>query len=308
LLLNKNATKHNITDALERMSVAVGPNDIFLFTWNGHGSEVPDINGDEAQWDQNDTYDEVICPYDIEKNNDTFLNVITDDELGYYFSNIHAKGKCLIFESCLSGDLVDKKTSNIEDVQIYHEGRELTLFETDFLQEIMHPKTLDVNDNNTIVIMSTLPDVIGLASYLTQSPLLYSVAKTISHSENSDNNHDGYLSAEEIFQTSRPLTLIQSALFYLNLYFFTLIYIPLIYKFFISHFLTLFPPLLQQYYLKTWEKILSKPIAYITYTTFIFPVILIFQQLFTKAFFGHYAFNWPNMQDDYPGELPLVQL
>src|SRR4030042_6235716 len=42
LLLNENATRQHIIDALVMMSAMVGPEDMFLFTWNGHGSEVAD--------------------------------------------------------------------------------------------------------------------------------------------------------------------------------------------------------------------------------------------------------------------------
>jgi hypothetical protein len=32
------------------------------------------------------------------------------------------------------------------------------------------------------------------------------------------------------------------------------------------------------------------------------------QQILLKLCTGHYLLNWPNMQDDYLGDLPLVQL
>jgi len=297
LLLNENATKQNITHALEMMSTMVRPNDIFLFTWNGHGSEVPDIDGDEVQWDPHDTYDEVICPYDTNKINDNFTNVITDDELGYYFSNIQGKGKCLIFESCLSGGLVDQKTSNTEGMENYRVGGEPTLFETDFALDITRPGTMDVNGNNTIVMMSTLPHTLGLVTFLTHSPLLYSIATAITNSEKYDNNHDGFLSAEEVFRISRPMTLIQSSFRYVFIWIFAYLY----YKFLLYPLISLLFPLLRQFI----DTILPKPVIL---ATCVLPFSIMIAQKLIKYITGYYFLNWPNMQDDYPGELPLVQL
>ena len=91
LLLNSNATKDNIVQALIQISEILGPDDIFIFSWNGHGSKVLDVDGDEAFFDPDDTYDEIICPYDIEKTDDSFVNALTDDELDILFSNICSK-------------------------------------------------------------------------------------------------------------------------------------------------------------------------------------------------------------------------
>jgi len=299
LLLNKNATKQNITHALEMMSTMVGPNDVFLFTWNGHGSEVPDSDGDEAQWDPHDTYDEVICPYDINKINGNFTNVITDDELGYYFSNIRGKGKCLIFESCLSGGLVDQKTSNTEGIENYRAEGETTLFEADFRRDITHPGAMDVNGNNTIVMMSTLPRTLGRATVSTHSPLLYSIASAIKNGEKYDKNNDGFLSAEEIFRIARPMMLIQSSFIWL----FYWVSVYLFFKFDLYNLYSFLPRLVKTYH--QIDTIVPVPILTATCAFLLFYMI---QQILQKNRTGHYLLNWPNMQDGYPGELALIQL
>jgi hypothetical protein len=112
LLLNENATKNNITTALEYMAGIVRPEDYFLFSWSGHGTAVNDTDGDEAQRYPGDSLDEVICPYDMMKVNDAWINMITDDELGSYFSNITCKGMTLIFDCCLSGGMVNRTGTN----------------------------------------------------------------------------------------------------------------------------------------------------------------------------------------------------
>jgi hypothetical protein len=176
-----------------------------------------------------------------------------------------------------------------------------TLFETDFLRDITHPGTLDVNGNNTIVIISTLPDTLGLATFLTFSPLLYSVAKTITNGKKYDKNNDGFLSAEEIFRIAWPPTLIQSSFMWIFLFIYDWSSTYLYYKFILYPHLSSLPPFIK----KIYDRLLPKPIVIVTFT---FPFSYLFFQIFSKYIYGHYALNWPNMEDDYPGELPLVQL
>jgi hypothetical protein len=107
LLINETATKQNILNALDWLKEKAGENDIILFSFGGHGSDADDTNGDES-----DGMDEVICPYDCYRDETTgeLINYITDDVLGLKFDEIgnkNVKGMYLIFDSCLSGGLVD---------------------------------------------------------------------------------------------------------------------------------------------------------------------------------------------------------
>jgi hypothetical protein len=296
LLLNENATRQNIIHALEMMSMLVGPNDIFLFTWNGHGSEINDTNGDEAVWNPDDTYDEVICPYDTIKSDGNLTNVITDDELGYYFSNIQGKGKCLIFESCLSGALIDQQISKIKN----SERKKTSLVKTIFSRVTTNPETMDVNGENTVVIMSTLPSTLGRATFTTHSPLLYSIATIVENSKRYDRNNDGFLSVEEIFQKARPRMLIQSSFYWIFLWISGYISFKFdmydIYTSLLPHFVKLY---------RLYETLV--PIPILSATGFLLFVYL-GQQLHFKLGTGHYLLNWPTMQDNYPGDLPFVQL
>jgi len=70
------------------------------FHYSGHGSQVRDFNGDEA-----DGIDEIIVPVDYRNN-----GFITDDEI----FNIIKKSKCktvLLFDSCHSGSICDLQWS-----------------------------------------------------------------------------------------------------------------------------------------------------------------------------------------------------
>lgn len=272
LLLNEDAAKQKIIDAFEQMAVIVGPEDIFLFSWSGHGSKVLDDDGDESSIDPNDEYDEVICPFDIEYVDGNLTNFIRDDELDRYFSEIHAKGMCLIFESCLSGGLVDKDKT----------------FEKDLSSSGAY--VLDIDEDNRVVIMSTLPGTLGRASYLTGFPLIASLAYAFNgHANDLDNN--GFISVEEAFKTARLLTFAQSS----GIYAFNWIYTYYIYK---NEMYRGFGGLMG---------LLFGEYPAIVATLVTLRLFIQIQQMI-KSINGHYLLNWPNMRDDYEGDLPIIAL
>ena len=71
------------------------PGDYALFYYSGHGTQIPDQNGDEA-----DGKDEAIVPYDA---GNTIESYITDDQLGAWTSQIKAAETLVILDSCHSG-------------------------------------------------------------------------------------------------------------------------------------------------------------------------------------------------------------
>lgn len=272
LLLNEDASREKIIDAFGQMAEIVGPDDIFLFSWSGHGSQVLDDDGDESRVDPDDEYDEIICPFDTEYVDGNLTNFIRDDELDMYFSEINAKGMCLIFESCLSGGLVDKEGS----------------FENDLSSGGVNE--LDINGNNRVVIMSTLPNTLGRATYLTGFPLIASLAFTFDKPK-SDLDNDGFISGEESFKIARPLEIIQSS----GIYAFNWIYTYYIYK---NEMYRGFGGLMGLFFG-------DYPAVVATLMT----IRLFFQiQNISKSFNGHYLLNWPNIRDDYEGDLPIIVL
>lgn len=96
-ILDKNATKKAMVDAIEGMVALTGKDDISVITYSGHGTWVPDGDGDEA-----DGRDECLCPWDI----GTTGEVITDDELYEVFGS-RKWGARIIFisDSCHSGSV-----------------------------------------------------------------------------------------------------------------------------------------------------------------------------------------------------------
>lgn len=97
-LLDAKATKANIVKGIKSLLTATGPGDSVVIQFSGHGSYVPDENGDEP-----DEQDECICPYDI-ATADGSGNYITDDELFQLYSLRHKDSRLVILsDSCHSG-------------------------------------------------------------------------------------------------------------------------------------------------------------------------------------------------------------
>lgn len=93
-LLDKAATGTGMRNAIARVISAAAAGDLVVVQYSGHGSFVPDDNGDEP-----DGTDECLCPHDIRTN-----GPITDDELSELFS-ARAAGAKVVFlsDSCHSG-------------------------------------------------------------------------------------------------------------------------------------------------------------------------------------------------------------
>lgn len=93
-LTNEDATGEGIRDAMREMISRIKRGHTGVITYSGHGTWLPDADGDEA-----DHRDEAICPVDLWDR-----GVITDDELFTIFS-ARPYGSRLVFisDSCHSG-------------------------------------------------------------------------------------------------------------------------------------------------------------------------------------------------------------
>lgn len=92
-LLDKQATRVNVIQAVQKFSQLPGPGEWYVGHYSGHGSQIPDRNHDEK-----DRKDEVIVTAD--------LNYIVDDEFPALISHRNSQAKILqVFDSCFSGDM-----------------------------------------------------------------------------------------------------------------------------------------------------------------------------------------------------------
>jgi hypothetical protein len=106
-LINEQATKKNILSALDALYNKAADGDVVVFHFSGHGQQIQDDNGDEA-----DGYDEALIPYDAKGMYDPVSykgqNHLRDDELGAKLSLIRAKigskgSLVVIVDACHSG-------------------------------------------------------------------------------------------------------------------------------------------------------------------------------------------------------------
>ena len=91
VLLTKKATRANVLAGLRKAAKACKAGDFFFLSYSGHGGQVPDTSGDEAD----DKQDETWCLYDGQ---------LIDDELYVELSKFAAGVRVLVLsDSCHSG-------------------------------------------------------------------------------------------------------------------------------------------------------------------------------------------------------------
>lgn len=97
-LLDGQATRTAVQDAVKKAAQKLGDGDIFLFTYAGHGGQVPDFDGDESGSPDRDTLDETLCLFDGQ---------LIDDELHRLWAEF-AEGVRIVtvFDCCHSGSMV----------------------------------------------------------------------------------------------------------------------------------------------------------------------------------------------------------
>lgn len=89
ILIDERATREALDDAFERAADIVGPNDVFLFFFSGHGGQLRSSNPMEI-----DGLDETLVLYDDQ---------IRDDELGDLLLKIDSRLSVVVLDACYSG-------------------------------------------------------------------------------------------------------------------------------------------------------------------------------------------------------------
>jgi hypothetical protein len=88
------ANTTDVLDAIGAVAADLKAGDIFLFTYSGHGSQVPDKNGDE-----DDARDETLCLFD---------RMLVDDELRAAWHEFKSGVRILVIaDSCHSGTIAE---------------------------------------------------------------------------------------------------------------------------------------------------------------------------------------------------------
>ncbi len=92
VMLTKKGTRANVLGAMRSAAKALVAGDLFFMTYSGHGGQVPDVNGDEP-----DKQDETWCLYDGQ---------LIDDELYFELARFASGVRILVLsDSCHSGSV-----------------------------------------------------------------------------------------------------------------------------------------------------------------------------------------------------------
>jgi hypothetical protein len=100
LMLDEEATYSSILAALEQLVKSSQRGDSIVWQYAGHGTQVPDVNGDEAGGDS-PGQDEAICPIDLQAG-----HMVTDDEIGAIIQQLQpGVAFTMMMDCCHSGTL-----------------------------------------------------------------------------------------------------------------------------------------------------------------------------------------------------------
>ncbi|HHH37207.1 MAG TPA: caspase family protein, partial [Epsilonproteobacteria bacterium] len=123
VLFNSEATLDNVRRAL-RSYQNLSSNDSFFYYESSHGTQVPDVNGDEE-----DKKDEAFVLYDAEFGSSGIMNssgLLIDDELESMLSGIPAK-KVMFADACHSGTMYKGLNSRLKSKTVrlspYYRGK-----------------------------------------------------------------------------------------------------------------------------------------------------------------------------------------
>jgi hypothetical protein len=101
VLQDARATKRNILRTFRSWLIdSTRPGDRVVFYYSGHGSQVPDRNGDEK-----DGQDETLSPHDTGVESKQLTNQVTDDEVHGLLAQLEGRSVTLIIDSCHSGTI-----------------------------------------------------------------------------------------------------------------------------------------------------------------------------------------------------------
>lgn len=94
IVVDYDATKKRMQTEIEKLIAKAKPGDVLLVHYSGHGSNVPDKSGDEA-----DHRDEIVCPTDLD-----WKDPLLDDWLRTQFDKLSPKvNLTVIMDCCHSG-------------------------------------------------------------------------------------------------------------------------------------------------------------------------------------------------------------
>ena len=99
VVLSGEATRQGVLSGLDWLASASSEGDVCVFYFSGHGSQLPDDDGDES-----DKQDEILCPTDFKLTSETSgSGYIRDDELNDIAKRFADRQFVSVFDCCHSG-------------------------------------------------------------------------------------------------------------------------------------------------------------------------------------------------------------
>lgn len=184
VLVNEEATFENILNAFYWLANVSDSEDIVVFYYFGHGTEINDDDGDE-----DDGYDEALIGWEC-----NLKACITDDMLSELLDNITAEGMAIVLDCCLSDELIDNQLQSSSQ-------RKLSIYQDELSN--------DISENDRVILTSAYGDGLSLAIFGIGSICSLYLSSAVSEVSFMFLNDD-VLTAEEIFQFAK----IETTLFY----------------------------------------------------------------------------------------------
>ena len=94
-----NVYRQQFADGMAWLKTAAKPSDFVIIYYSGHGAQIPDDDGDEA-----DGLDEAFVPYDLQFRKDINL-LVRDDEFASWVGALQTNAVLTVIDACHSGGL-----------------------------------------------------------------------------------------------------------------------------------------------------------------------------------------------------------
>jgi len=204
LLIDEGASKIGIDTAIAYMASESDEDDVCLFFFSGHGSRIDD---DVLDGDEEDGYDEVICPWDTTAE---IGNAISDDELGTWLS-VCPGNIVVILDTCMSGGFATKGTEGtiktVPNPQVPKNSIAKKHFGEGLVEHLkQRPISRDLNQPGYVVLMACEEDKSAYESRrLENGVFTYYIVEGLWGP--ADANSDNKVTAEEDFHYADPLVL-----------------------------------------------------------------------------------------------------
>ncbi len=180
LLLNSEATKSAVQNAISTIGAQDSPEDVVLFYFSGHGTHYSDV----YPYDEVDGYEEAIVAYDSE---------ISDDELESWMDALDSDNKVVILDTCFSGGFIKGGGLRAKTLP----GVERADIKDGFVK--------DIDKAGYVVLAASDDDEYSYEdSTLEHGVFTYYLLEGLGPGFPADSNSDNSVSAEEAFEYARP--------------------------------------------------------------------------------------------------------